>query len=94
MRVMVCRQQRIGIADVELFLASLGLALGVFHRHARLDQQIADRAHHVSSLVVCWMCVILVVGGKIGADRESPTCGNRRKISRTGRTPARLPSSA
>ncbi len=45
-------QQSIGIADVQLFLPGLGLALGILNRHARLDQMIADRAHDVFFLVV------------------------------------------
>jgi hypothetical protein len=49
---MVGAVERIGVADVELFLAGFGLALGILHRDARRTSRLRIGRITYSSLVV------------------------------------------
>ena len=51
------------VADVQLLLPGLGLALGVFHRDARVVEMVAHRAHHMLFLGGGEDVVVLVIGG-------------------------------
>ena len=65
--VVVGAVHRGGIADVQLFLPRLGLALGILDRHARGQQVIADRPHHMLFLHGGQHVVVEVVG-RIGLE--------------------------
>ena len=51
------------ILDVQLFLAGLGLALGAFHRDARVPQVIAQWAHHMLFLGGLQDVIVFIVAG-------------------------------
>ena len=87
--VAVGHLQRIGVADVDLFLARPPLALGVLDRDAGPLQPAADGAHHALLLGGLQDVVVLDVGaGRLQAC-DSAWPRPLRSSRRTGRTPAR-----
>ncbi len=63
-RMIVRRVERVGIADVDLFLPGLGLTLGVLDRDPRPEKPVADRPHHVLFLGGAHDRIVDVVAGK------------------------------